>query len=441
MGDSATITAAGNVSSGTVTAGTASITAQAGNISNTTVSASSSGTLLASNSITGVNLTTPTGSLTATTGSIGASVNGGSFSTSSGSSTTLTSNIASLTSTAGTNILVNEADAITLVDVKTANGSITITSGGPMVVTSVVSQTDRDNNDIRLTANTGDLTVGVVNAGTTAGDVTLTATTGAIIDDVNDSVIDVFGDVLTLTAKNGIGQIGPNGSLDIAANSLIATVTGPGLINIAEKDAITLTDVRTSNGPITISSGGAMLATSVVSQTDNDANDISLTVANGDLTIGVVNAGVVAGDVTLTVLNGNLFMVPTPAGMPAALISDNTGTFNVTPGNVGTSTVPLSIRGTGIQTFNLRPGAFSNVNAVNAFTGNLLPVVGAFNLDTATGAAGGQRSNDRISSYIDLSIITANYRSYGVVPSGVRLPQDQLIQKDCPKDQPDCSDE
>jgi hypothetical protein len=56
---------------------------------------------------------------------------------------------------------------------------------------------------------------------------------------------------------------------------------------------------------------------------------------------------------------------------------------------------------------------------------------------TASGAGSAQNGNHG-DSYIDPSVITANYRSYGIVPSGVRLPADQ--QNGCDPDQPDQSD-
>ena len=69
-------------------------------------------------------------------------------------------------------------------------------------------------------------------------------------------------------------------------------------------------------------------------------------------------------------------------------------------------------------------------------TGSLLPLGGglAINVPTASGAGSAQNGNHG-DSYIDPGVITANYRSYGIVPSGVRLPEDQ--QSGCDPDQPD----
>ncbi len=203
-------------------------------------------------------------------------------------------------------IRIDELDAVTLTDIDTANGSITITAGGAINAVDVVSTTDNDANDIVLTANTGDITIGVVNAGVANGDVTITATTGSILDDTNDATTDITGDVVTLTAAGGVGQVAGNGTLDTRANSLDVSVTGNGVIRIDELDAVTLSDIDTANGSITITAGGAINAVDVVSTTDNDANDIVLTANTGDITIGVVNAGVANGDVTITATTGSI---------------------------------------------------------------------------------------------------------------------------------------
>src|SRR5207248_2948707 len=134
-------------------------------------------------------------------------------------------------------------NAVTLTSVSTANGPITITTGGATIIGLITSSTDSDNNDVNLTASSGNITVGTVSAGTVSGDVTVQATTGSIADEANDSVTDITGDVVTLTAGSGIGASAS--SLDTAANSITASVTGAGLINLNEANAVTLTSVST----------------------------------------------------------------------------------------------------------------------------------------------------------------------------------------------------
>jgi hypothetical protein len=200
----------------------------------------------------------------------------------------------------GGEIVLNDKNAIILTDVDTANGPITVTAGGQITAIDVASLTDDDANDITLTATAGNIVVGTVNAGTTAGDVTMTSTLGSILDDVNDAVTDVTGDVVTMTAATGVGETAGMGSLDTRANSLVVSVTGAGLVNINELDAVTLTDVHTANGPITVTAGGTITAVNVASLTDDDANDITLTATAGNIVVGTVNAGTIAGDVTMT---------------------------------------------------------------------------------------------------------------------------------------------
>ena len=57
--------------------------------------------------------------------------------------------------------------------------------------------------------------------------------------------------------------------------------------------------IDTANGAVTVTAGGAVVATDVTSLTDNDANDISIATTVGNITAGIVNAGATAGDVVL----------------------------------------------------------------------------------------------------------------------------------------------
>ena len=76
--------------------------------------------------------------------------------------------------------------------------------------------------------------------------------------------------------------------LDTTVATLEAT-NRSGAIDVTETDGITLANVRAGNGPITVTAGGPITASNVVSLTDNAANDISLT-GNG-IMAGTINAG------------------------------------------------------------------------------------------------------------------------------------------------------
>jgi len=139
-----------------------------------------------------------------------------------------------------------------------------------------------------------------------------------------------------------------------------------------------------------------------------------------------VNAG--TSPFYLSVTHGDLFQLGTTP------LYDGIGVWGST-GRLGSSSQPIYVVGTGLQNIanvGLPPAYFYAVDS----SGNLLPLGGGFaiNVPTASGAGSAQNGNHG-DSYIDPSVITANYRSYGIVPSGVRLPPDQ--QSGCDPDQPD----
>jgi filamentous hemagglutinin family protein len=252
---SITLNAAGNIAvSSLTTTGNVMATSTAGAI--TDVGAGVSADVLTANAATGITLDTTVNSINASTSGTGA-------------------------------INIIETDAITLTDVDTNDGSITVQAGGAITATDVASLTDSDANDISLTTTSGDIDVALVNAGA-LGDATLNANAAGAI---TDGGAGVTADVLTADAATGI-------TLDTTVNSLNASTSGAGAINITEADAITLTDVDTNDGSITVQAGGIITATDVASLTDSSANDINLTTTSGNIDVALVNAGAL-GDVTL----------------------------------------------------------------------------------------------------------------------------------------------
>jgi len=192
--------------------------------------------------------------------------------------TTVTSVDATVTG-AG-DIVLSETDGITLTDVDTNNGLITVTAGGAITATDVASLTDSDANDISLLTTGAGILVTSVTAGT-LGDVTLDAQAGSI---TNNGGVDVVADVLTADATNAI-------DLDTTVTSVDASVSGTGNIVLDETDGILLTDVDTANGSIAVTAGGSITATDVASLADADGNDISLLTTGGDILATSVNAG------------------------------------------------------------------------------------------------------------------------------------------------------
>ncbi|MGV2335716.1 MAG UNVERIFIED_CONTAM: hypothetical protein LVR18_16900 [Planctomycetaceae bacterium] len=283
---------------------------------------------------------------------------------------------------AGSLFLV-EVNAVTLTDVDTSNGSITIIAGGTITATDVASLTDADANDITLTTTSGNIAVALINAGTTAGDVTLIAA-GSIIEAASDAGADILGERLTLTAVNGIGVSGDH--IEITAVSLDATVTGAGSILLAETDAITLTDVDTQNGAITISAGGTITATDVASLTDADANDILLSTTAGDILVALINAGTTAGDVTLSVTGA---IIETASDIQVDITADSL-TLIATNG-IGVAADPIE---TQINTLSAENSGSGNIEIVEVAGSDLTLLsvrqtnsagTGSINIATANG--------------------------------------------------------
>ena len=72
----------------------------------------------------------------------------------------------------------------------------------------------------------------------------------------------------------------------------------PEQFDLDETDAITLTNVVANDDAIVVNAGGDITALNVVSTTDSEANDISLTTTSGAILVTTIDAGAL-GDVFL----------------------------------------------------------------------------------------------------------------------------------------------
>ncbi|MBI1313761.1 hypothetical protein GC176_20915, partial [bacterium] len=287
-------------------------------------------------------------------------------------SITLDTDVASIdaSTTAAGSISIDELNAVVLTDVQTSNGSIAMTAGGQITATSVVSQTDDDANDISLASINGGIQAVSINAGS-SGDVTLDAQGGAITDD-GTGATDLTADVLTADAAGAI-------TLDTDVSSVDAATTAAGAISLDELNDVVLTDVQTSDGAITVTAGGELTATIVISQTSSDTNDISLSTSSGDIRIGAI-AATGAGDVVITAA--------------ANIVDDNGATANVTADDLTLTAQQIATPADALET------VVSNLEAT-ASTGSL-SVVNSGDL-----TIGGIGVTTGASSTGDLSIITA----------------------------------
>ncbi|HWU78023.1 MAG TPA: hypothetical protein VN043_16110, partial [Rhodanobacter sp.] len=246
---------------------------------------------------------------------------------------------------------------------------------------------------------------------------------------VNGPVNGGASTVLTTTA----GDLAING----AVNGTTTTLNSAGTISEGTGGVITAATLTGTAVGATTLGGSANFNKNMVDTLGNFTslagfsmtNDKSLTLASVAGSAFTVNAGTSA--FYLSVRNGDLFQLGT------APVYDGTGAWGST-GRMGKGSAPIYVVGTGLQSIlniGLPPAYFDAEDS----SGNLLPIGGGFaiNVPTVSGAGNAQNGNHG-DSYIDPSVISANYRSYGIVPSGVRLPADQ--QSGCDPDQPDQQD-
>jgi filamentous hemagglutinin family protein len=219
-----------------------------------------------------------------------------------------------------TEVAITSEDDVTINNTVTADNKITATAG---FVSGVGNVNLNAGGSLETTLAGSDV---IISAGTTTGDVLLTGSVtavdevsitalgGSINDGADDSVVDITADVLTLTARDEIGgnaaaeAVDTAGAIETASLDASSTTGGAspnGDIVIVETDTITLTDVDTVDGSITITAGGAVVAADVAADGDGDEDDVTVTASTGDITIGIVSADA-AGDVTITATAGSI---------------------------------------------------------------------------------------------------------------------------------------
>ncbi|MEZ6122903.1 MAG: autotransporter-associated beta strand repeat-containing protein [Planctomycetaceae bacterium] len=193
------------------------------------------------------------------------------------------------------------------IDVVADNGSIVMADG---------TRTDTAGGAIRYEAA---LNVAVSRISSTGSTVDITATGGSITDQQageGSGSENIVATTATLTAAGDIGTASDD--LDTAVDTLIASGTVVGTIQIAETDAVDLQDTQTANGDIEIVAGGRITATSVRSITDSDANDIRLISTGAGIEVVEMNSGT-TGDVILDAQNGSI----TNSGPNPDVVADN----------------------------------------------------------------------------------------------------------------------
>ncbi|MEX2607638.1 MAG: LEPR-XLL domain-containing protein [Kiritimatiellia bacterium] len=157
-----------------------------------------------------------------------------------------------------------ELDDLHVISAITADGSITINTGGDTTLDYLSSVTDHADNFITVDVFSGSLTVGQVLAGT-LGDVSLSAE-GALTGFTLQTLPHVAGNVLTLSAIEGIGESG--NPLLILANHVDVTNTDSGSVVLSQL------------------TGRSGLTASVINDAAGSADHISLNVDGGNTVVG-----------------------------------------------------------------------------------------------------------------------------------------------------------
>ncbi|MGF1679147.1 MAG: beta strand repeat-containing protein, partial [Candidatus Methylacidiphilales bacterium] len=203
---------------------------------------------------------------------------------------------------------VTEDNALEVRTAHTVNGLIDIATGGLLTALDIQSMNSAPGNTITLATTSGNIAAGIINAGAFA-DAFLTAA-GSITDLPGK----ITADHLTATAQKNL-------TLDTTVAVLTAASLDKGFILVTETDDLELLDVRTRDGAVEVSAHGTLSATRVVSETDHDANDITLRGTFGDILVGLVNAGKHFGDVTLESA-GAVEIQPAADGLTPHIIAD-----------------------------------------------------------------------------------------------------------------------
>ncbi|UGB39164.1 autotransporter-associated beta strand repeat-containing protein [Frateuria soli] len=324
--------------------------------------------------------------------------------------------------------------ALTVTGTVDGGGSTVLTTGGNLAINGSLSG---DTTRLTVTGNISEGGAGSITAHTLAGQ----ATGAVVLNGANRlDTLGGFG-AAGFTLSNG-PSLTVTGALDGGASVDLTITRGDLLINgrISSKAATLV-----SSGAITEGQGGSIVAdtlsgraggfTQLGTATSPLANYIgtlggfsstagfsltnaqTLTLASVGGSAYTVDAG--TASLYLGVTGGDLLQIG------KTWLYDGKGAFSST-GRIGTSDAPIYVTGTGPQEVALvgmPPAYFYAVSA----SGNLLPLTGgsSVNVPTSLFTSRAQNANNHTDVYIDPSVISANYRSFGIVPSGILLPADQ----------------
>ena len=245
--------------------------------------------------------------------------------------------LVSITINAGTGTVTFDAAAV---DITLAAPVITITAGS----------IDAENRNLTIMTDGGTLTLNS-DIATGTGDLTLTSGTIRIARSGADTLIDLSGQDITLTAAGGItvGRLNGSGIFFVNNSAANFTVTASGVLAIAAD--ITVDSTATSGGNITLMGGGMITFTGARTLSGVDITlmgdatgtaDLTIT-ANGTLTLNddintgagaltLSGAGAIVGVGTpeLTASTVSLTQVDAFAEIALFMFGSNTGSLELT---------------------------------------------------------------------------------------------------------------
>ncbi|MCP4610976.1 MAG: filamentous hemagglutinin N-terminal domain-containing protein, partial [Planctomycetes bacterium] len=266
---------------------------------------------------------------------------------------------------------------LTLTDVSTVNGGINVEADAGNIVAAQVDKNGFYGSVYLTTINSGDITVGSVNAGGSLIDID---SAGAIDNDAApDGVANAVGGVIDLTANSG--GIGQSTTLEVTATTALNadTTADSANINIDSIGDLPVGLVDAGTGDVTLDSSGNIMGVTDDTTADVAGSTINLTAAVG----GIGNALDVKAT---TALNAD-----TVAGDDSAIIIDSIGDLPVGLVDAGTGDVTLdssgNIMGVTDDTTADVAGSTINLTAAVGGIGNALDVKAttALNADTVAG--------------------------------------------------------
>ncbi len=335
---------------------------------------------------------------------------------------------ANLRTTGSGNITLNETDGVTLDNVTALNGKVNVVAGGAITATQVESSTDVTGNDIALTANGGDINVGVAAAGILHGKITLKASGDIKEQQPPDSDIDIAAHTVDLNAGPGhkayiAGQTTPATTYDLEVSTtqqiltdLVVSVIGDyvlnqdvrGFVDVTATGTIFVQHVTSGSHSIKLHAGNNVAVSDLVGaggtvevtaggtiyEGDQNHDDIDLTADSAVLTAGAnIGAGVLQSSPDLDISVGTL----TATATAGAIGLNQSGSVSVAGLTAGTAIVLHANAGGGSigainLTGNVHAGTSVTLDA-DAGIGTTANAVVSGTALTATASSSPRRSN------------------------------------------------